>query len=143
MTARTQDETFVPAGEARASAALTALTPSRARELALVYRALADPTRVQIVSMLLGAGESGLCVCDIVPNFPLGQPTISHHLKVLKDTGLLKPWKRGLWVHYTVNRERLSRLGISLPVLHPSLTQPQMCGPLDGNDLQEAGGAGV
>lgn len=108
-------------GAALAPAPPAGPSPAEARELAAAFRALGDPTRLQIVSLLLGAGGQGLCVCDIVSNFPLGQPTISHHLKILKDTGLLCARKKGLWVYYSVNAERLSRLGIALPVFSDSL----------------------
>ena len=87
-----------------------------AQELAAVFAALADSTRVQIVSVLFSAGKGGVCVCDIGANFPLGQPTISHHLKVLKDAGLVSAEKKGLWVFYSVNRERLAQIGITLSV---------------------------
>src|SRR3990167_5515341 len=78
-------------------ALLHGLSLHQARELATAFKALADPTRVQIVSLLLGTGEAGLCVCDIVSNFPLGQPTVSHHLKVLRDARLVRARKGGLW----------------------------------------------
>lgn len=64
--------------------------------------ALADPTRLQIVSML-AVQEAPLCVCDITSAFDLGQPTISHHLKVLRDARLVRWEKRGLWVYYSVD----------------------------------------
>ncbi|MBF8267033.1 MAG: transcriptional regulator, ArsR family [Dehalococcoidia bacterium] len=92
------------------------LDPSEARELAVVFKALADPARVQMVSLLLGADEKGVCVCDIGMNFPLGQSTVSHHLKILRDAGLLRARKGGLWVFYSVNRERLAHMGIALTV---------------------------
>jgi ArsR family transcriptional regulator, arsenate/arsenite/antimonite-responsive transcriptional repressor len=72
--------------------------------------ALADPTRLAIVTMLSGLDEP-LCVCEIVPHFELGQPTVSHHLKVLRDAGLVTWEKRGLWVYYALNREAMA--GIS------------------------------
>src|SRR5207249_6180255 len=68
--------------------------------------ALADGTRLQIVEMLAGLDEP-LCVCDIVSHFELGQPTISHHLKVLRDANLVTTEKRGLWVYYSINRRAL------------------------------------
>lgn len=69
--------------------------------------ALADPTRLQIVQMLSGV-EEPVCVCDIVSLFSLGQPTISHHLKVLREASLVHWEKRGLWVYYSPNRETLA-----------------------------------
>ena len=91
------------------------LSAGQAEELAALFRALADPTRIQIVSLLLAAGASGLCVCDIVAHFALRQPTISHHLKLLKDAGLASATKKGLWVYYMVNKERLAHFSISVP----------------------------
>src|SRR5438105_2804628 len=69
----------------------------QARRLA----ALADPTRLQIVALLAGLDEP-LCVCEIVARFALGQPTISHHLRVLREAGLVTWEKRGLWVYYAL-----------------------------------------
>jgi ArsR family transcriptional regulator len=81
--------------------------------------ALADPTRLQIVEMLAGLDEP-LCVCDITSQFDLGQPTISHHLRVLREAGLVNWEKRGLWVYYTLNHAAMRQvsdyLGRLLPV---------------------------
>ncbi|MEK7777735.1 MAG: metalloregulator ArsR/SmtB family transcription factor [Chloroflexota bacterium] len=104
-------------------ATVPGLSLVHAEELAMMFRALADVTRVQIASLLLAAGESGLCVCDIVARFPLGQPTISHHLKVLKDADLVCTRKKGLWVYYSANKQALSRLGIALPLLEGPIEQ--------------------
>lgn len=82
----------------------TARTAGQVRLLA----ALADPTRLQIVETLAGLDEP-LCVCDIQAHFALGQPTISHHLKVLRDAELVHSEKRGLWVYYSLNRETLEK----------------------------------
>ena|SRR5437762_7659876 len=70
--------------------------------------ALADSTRLQIVRMLAKYDEP-LCVCEITPQFNLGQPTISHHLKVLRDARLVNWEKRGLWVYYSLNRDALAQ----------------------------------
>ena len=70
--------------------------------------ALADNTRLGIVEMLARLDEP-LCVCDIVSGFDLGQPTISHHLKVLRDAGLVLWERRGLWVYYSLHRETLAQ----------------------------------
>src|SRR5438105_6088206 len=68
--------------------------------------ALADQTRLAIVAMLADLDEP-LCVCEIVSQFELGQPTISHHLKILRDANLVATEKRGLWVYYSLNRQAL------------------------------------
>ncbi len=101
---------------------------SEAKELAAVFAALADCTRVQIVSVLLNAGKGGVCVCDIGANFPLGQPTISHHLKVLRGAGLVRAEKKGLWVFYSVNRDLLAQLGIALSGPQEDTRQPEALG---------------
>ena len=80
---------------------------------ARILSALADPTRLGIVEMLAGLDEP-LCVCDIVSGFSLGQPTISHHLKVLREARLVNWEKRGLWVYYSLNRETLGEVGAHL-----------------------------
>lgn len=70
--------------------------------------ALSDATRLQIVAMLAGLDEP-LCVCEIQAHFALGQPTISHHLKVLRDARLVTWEKRGLWVYYSLDRSTLEQ----------------------------------
>src|SRR5438445_13388888 len=75
------------------------LRPSHADELSAIFRALADPTRVQMVHMLKAASEP-ICVCDFTAAFDLGQPTVSHHLAKLRDAGLVEATRRGLWAFY-------------------------------------------
>jgi ArsR family transcriptional regulator len=73
----------------------------QAVRMAAVARALADPVRVQLVDVLrLHAGE--VCVCELVPLFDLSQPTVSHHLKVLREAGIVGSERRGLWAYYFV-----------------------------------------
>ena len=67
------------------------------------FKALADPTRIRILN-LLARSEEPVCVCDITDHFPLGQPTISHHLKVLRDVRFVIAERRGTFMHYQVNR---------------------------------------
>jgi ArsR family transcriptional regulator len=76
------------------------------RERAALLSALADPTRLGIMAMLADLDEP-LCVCDIVSHFELGQPTISHHLRILREANLVTTEKRGLWVYYSINRRIL------------------------------------
>src|ERR671917_2691775 len=66
------------------------------------FKALADPTRIRILN-LLAQSEEPLCVCDIVDRFPLGQPAISHHLKVLRETCFVVAERRGTFMYYRVN----------------------------------------
>jgi ArsR family transcriptional regulator, arsenate/arsenite/antimonite-responsive transcriptional repressor len=72
---------------------------------AAFFRALSDPTRVQIVRLLASIDE--LCVCDINANFQLEASTMSHHLKTLRDAGLISSTKRGLWVFYRLERQTI------------------------------------
>ena len=75
---------------------------ARAREYAGWFNALADPTRIRILN-LLAANREPVCVCDIVKHFPIGQPTISHHLKILKKTRFVQSERRGTFMYYRVN----------------------------------------
>src|SRR4051794_39764735 len=76
-----------------------ALPESTADGIADVFKALADPTRVQMVHMLKAAPEP-ICVCDFTAAFDLGQPTVSHRLGKLKAAGLVDSFKRGVWAFY-------------------------------------------
>jgi len=84
------------------------LSAASAERIAPLLKALADPVRLRLLS-LVAAHESGeACVCDLNEAFELSQPTISHHLKVLHEAGLLDRSKRGTWVYYAVRREALT-----------------------------------
>ena len=73
------------------------------------FKALADPTRIRILNLLAQSSEP-VCVCDITDQFPLGQPTISHHLKVLRDVRFVIAERRGTFMHYQVNQACLAEL---------------------------------
>jgi ArsR family transcriptional regulator len=87
---------------------MPALTEEEAVTQARLLKALADPTRLRILS-LLSRHEGEVCVFEIVESFTLEQPTISHHLRILRDAGLVDCRKKGLWAYYYVRREALSR----------------------------------
>ena len=74
------------------------LTVPERDELAARFKALADPTRVAIINNLSAADE--VCVCNLTETFHLSQPTISHHLKVLREAGLVESSRRGTWAYY-------------------------------------------
>ncbi|MGI5456458.1 ArsR/SmtB family transcription factor [Streptomyces sp. CA-249302] len=77
------------------------LDDERAAELAKVFKALGDPVRLRLLSMIASRGEGGeVCVCELTPAFELSQPTISHHLKLLRQAGLIDCERRGTWVYY-------------------------------------------
>jgi ArsR family transcriptional regulator len=81
----------------------------QAARLAALSRALGDPVRVQLVDVLRKhAGK--VCVCELVPLFELSQSTVSHHLRVLRDAGIVGYEKRGLWAYYFVHTETLKEL---------------------------------
>src|ERR671933_3040035 len=87
--------------------------PEQARdELAARFKALADPTRVAIVNRLAAADE--VCVCDLNAAFKLSQPTISHHLRILREAGLVEASRRGTWAYYRVVPEAVGALRATL-----------------------------
>jgi ArsR family transcriptional regulator len=77
-------------------------------DLARVFSALSDPTRVSIVNRL-ACGEE-CCVCDLTDAFALSQPTVSHHLRILRDAGLVEADRRGTWAYYRLVPEAIERL---------------------------------
>jgi ArsR family transcriptional regulator, arsenate/arsenite/antimonite-responsive transcriptional repressor len=77
--------------------------------MAALGKALADPIRVQIVDLLRKQGEM-LCVCEIVPLFDVSQPTISHHLRVLREAGVLEVERHGIWSNYRIAPSALAEL---------------------------------
>jgi ArsR family transcriptional regulator len=84
--------------------------------LARVFKALGDPVRLRLVS-LIGARQGGeVCVCDLTSAFDLTQPTISHHLKVLREAGLIDSERRGTWVYYRLVPAALDRMAAMLAV---------------------------
>lgn len=91
-----------------------ALDEAEATELAAVFKALADPARVRLLSMVATAPDGEACACDLVEPLGRSQPTVSHHLAVLVSAGLLEREKRGRWAWYRVVPERLAELRASL-----------------------------
>ncbi|MGI8810846.1 MAG: metalloregulator ArsR/SmtB family transcription factor [Acidimicrobiales bacterium] len=88
----------------------TALSEERAVELARDFAVLADPVRLRLLSLLASAPTGEACVCELVEPLARSQPTVSHHLKVLADAGLIVGEKRGRWVWYRAVPSRLGRL---------------------------------
>jgi ArsR family transcriptional regulator len=87
------------------------MTTEQAETLAPLLKALADPVRLRLLSLVASHAGGEACVCDLADAFELSQPTISHHLKVLHENGLLDRSKRGVWVYYAVRAEVLGPLG--------------------------------
>jgi ArsR family transcriptional regulator len=87
------------------------LSRDQADRVVPVLKALADPVRLRLLSLVASHQDGEACVCDLNDAFDLSQPTISHHLKVLHDVGLLDRSKRGVWVYYRIRGEALAELG--------------------------------
>lgn len=87
--------------------------------LADALKALADPTRLRIISLL---NIRDCCICELVPLFGISQPAVSKHMNRLKVSGLVQETRKGMWVFYSLNRERLNEIGMSLSNL-PNLSE--------------------
>lgn len=88
----------------------TPLSTEQAARIAPLLKALADPVRLRLLSLVAAHADGEACVCDLHGAFDLSQPTISHHLKVLHEAGLLARSKRGTWVYYSVQSDALADL---------------------------------
>jgi ArsR family transcriptional regulator len=86
------------------------LSADQADQVSTLLKALADPVRLRLMSLVLSHEDGEACVCDLTDAFELSQPTISHHLKVLHEAGLLDRQKRGVWVYYAARREALDSI---------------------------------
>ncbi|MFY1617655.1 ArsR/SmtB family transcription factor [Micromonospora sp. WMMD736] len=94
-----------------------AARPMDAEQAAVVaplFKALGDPVRLRLMSMIASVPE--ICVCDLTPAFDLSGPTISHHLKLLREAGLVDSERRGTWVWYRVKPEAFRQLGALLDI---------------------------
>jgi ArsR family transcriptional regulator, arsenate/arsenite/antimonite-responsive transcriptional repressor len=87
------------------------ISSEHAEQVARLLKALADPVRLRLLSLVASHQDGEACVCDLNDAFDLSQPTISHHLKVLHQVGLLDRSKRGVWVYYRVNDAAVADLG--------------------------------
>ncbi|MFF9046901.1 ArsR/SmtB family transcription factor [Streptomyces parvulus] len=103
------------------------LDEEQAVDLAKVFKALGDPVRLRLLSMIASRAGGEVCVCDLTPAFDLSQPTISHHLKLLRQAGLIDCERRGTWVYYWLLPETTDRLAAVLT--RPAGTPP----PTDGD----------
>jgi ArsR family transcriptional regulator len=87
------------------------LSEDDAKALAASFKALSDPVRLRLLSLIASFDGGEACVCDLTGPFDVSQPTISHHLKVLREAGLIGSERRGTWVYYRVVPDALARLG--------------------------------
>jgi ArsR family transcriptional regulator, arsenate/arsenite/antimonite-responsive transcriptional repressor len=92
--------------------AVQPLADAEAVRIAGMFKALGDPIRLRLAALI--AAQDEVCVCDLTPQFELADSTISHHLKVLRDAGLVESQRRGTWVYYRVLPEALQALGVLL-----------------------------
>jgi ArsR family transcriptional regulator, arsenate/arsenite/antimonite-responsive transcriptional repressor len=90
------------------------LTEGEAGQLALRLKAVADPARLRLLSLILASSDSEACVCDLTGPVGLSQPTVSHHMKVLADAGLVFREKRGRWAYYRAVPDALDELSTVL-----------------------------
>ena len=104
MTAQNDTVAWVPVTQA-------ALDAHQANAFAPMFKALGDPVRLRLLSMIASAGGGEVCVCDLTGAFPLTGPTISHHLKVLREAGLVHSDRRGTWVFYRLVPGALAMIG--------------------------------
>jgi ArsR family transcriptional regulator, arsenate/arsenite/antimonite-responsive transcriptional repressor len=105
--------TLDPADPAACCPPLSAgpLSQAQAEQVAPLLKALAEPARLRLMSLVASHPGGEACVCDLTGAFELSQPTISHHLKVLHEAGLLDRDKRGVWVYYKARTQALASLG--------------------------------
>jgi ArsR family transcriptional regulator, arsenate/arsenite/antimonite-responsive transcriptional repressor len=96
------------------------LSLEQAEQVAPLLKALADPVRLRLMSLIASHEGGEACVCDLTGAFDLSQPTISHHLKVLHEAGLLDREKRGVWVYYRAQAAALASLGLLIGSRQPA-----------------------
>jgi ArsR family transcriptional regulator len=103
-----------------------ALDMATAEHLARSFRALADPTRVRLLSLIAAADGGEACICDLTDPVSLSQPSVSHHMKQLVEAGLVTRDQRGKWAYYAVVTASLQALGAALgsPVAQPERPSP-------------------
>jgi ArsR family transcriptional regulator len=92
------------------------LTEDQSVELARVFKALGDPVRLRLLSLIASHAGGEACVCDLTGAFELSGPTISHHLKVLREAGVIEGERRGTWIYYRVRPQTLARLSSVLVI---------------------------
>jgi len=114
MTTRPAIEITASAAACCEPALEAPLSRSDADALAHLLKAVADPTRLQLLSIIRSSPSNQACVCDLTAPVGLSQPTVSHHLKVLTDAGILDREQRGTWAWFSINQSRLQQIGQAL-----------------------------
>ncbi|MBE9193089.1 winged helix-turn-helix transcriptional regulator [Gloeocapsopsis crepidinum LEGE 06123] len=90
------------------------LTVDEATHLAAIFRVLSEPVRLQMLSLIAAQPSREVCACELAEPLGLSQPTVSHHLKLMYEAGLLKRERRGTWIYYQILPEKLAMLRESL-----------------------------
>ena len=96
------------------------LEPTEAERLARMFKALGDPTRLRLLSLIAAQPDHEACICDLIEPVGLSQPTVSHHMKQLVDAGLAEREQRGRWAFYRVSAATLSQLSHALRPSQPA-----------------------
>ena len=97
------------------------ISADQAESLATALRAIADPTRLRLISMVAAHDGGEACVCDLTEPVGLSQPTVSHHLKILVEAGILIREQRGKWAYYTLQPDRLQAIADLVPKIRVSV----------------------
>lgn len=92
------------------------LDTAAAERLAGVFKALADPARVKLLSLIAASKDGEACICSLTEPLGLSQPTVSHHMKMLVDNGLVSRDQRGRWAYYRVDAEALNRVAMAIRI---------------------------
>ena len=98
-------------------------SPADLGSLAVQFKALGDPTRLELIMTVASSSSSEACVCDLTPDTGLTQGTVSHHLKILVEAGLLERAQRGKWAYYSLTEAALTilnSLNVAIPASKPS-----------------------
>lgn len=103
-----------PAGSCCSSLLTGRLTPDEATHLAATFRVLGEPVRLQMLNLIAAQPSKEVCACELAAPLGLSQPTVSHHLKVMHEAGLLERERRGTWIYYRILPEKLAMLRESL-----------------------------
>lgn len=100
------------------------LSPDQATDLARTLKAIADPARLRLLSVLADQPTGEACVCDLTGPLDLSQPTVSHHLRILTDAGVLARDKRGTWAYYSIVPGALETIAGALASSSPRTAEP-------------------
>lgn len=124
MAARTSLPVVLPDGTGTCCSSLTGgvLDIQSAERLARIFKALGDPTRVRLLSLIAAADGGEACICDLTDPVNLSQPTVSHHMRLLADAGLITREQRGKWAFYAVVDDALDALSSALTSKRAALT---------------------